>query len=297
MPEPRPQALGYLLVLLGVAIFGATLPMTRLAVGDMGPSFLTAGRAALAGLIALVVLAAARRPLPPRAAWWRIALGGSLLAVGFSGFIALAMRSVPAFHGGVVLGVLPLATAIAATLIDRERPSPAFWLCGVAGAAVLTVFALRRGGGHAQAADLWLIGAILSTSIGYTVSAQLSRTMPGWEVISWQVVFMLPVSLLGAWWFWPPGALDLPGRDWFAFLYLGVMSQYVGFFFWNAGLAITGIARGGQVQLLQTLITLAISAVLLGEEIDPETFVFAGIIVTLVAMGRRAQVARSVGPA
>ena len=293
MPEQRRQTLGYLLAFLGVAVFGATLPMTRLAVGDMGPGFLTTGRATLAGLIALAVLAAARRPLPPRAAWWRIALGAALLAAGFPGFSALAMQSVPAFHGGVVLGVLPLATAIAATLIDRERPSPAFWLCGVAGAAVLTAFALRRGGGHVQVADLWLIGAILSTSIGYTVSAQLARSMPGWEVISWQVVFLLPLSLVGAWWFWPPGAAALPGRDWLAFLYLGVMSQYVGFFFWNAGLAITGIARGGQVQLLQSFITLGISALLLGEAIEPETYVFAGIIVALVAAGRRARVARA----
>ena len=52
---------GFLLGFLGVAIFALTLPMTRLAVGDasapqLPPAFVTAGRAALAGLLSIVYL-------------------------------------------------------------------------------------------------------------------------------------------------------------------------------------------------------------------------------------------------
>ena len=52
---------------------------------------------------------------------------------GFPAFTALAMVTVPASHGGVVLGILPLGTAVAAALVSGERPSIGFWLVGVIG--------------------------------------------------------------------------------------------------------------------------------------------------------------------
>lgn len=44
--------------ILGVAIFSGSLPATRLAVQQFDPIFLTVARAALAGLLALVLLLA-----------------------------------------------------------------------------------------------------------------------------------------------------------------------------------------------------------------------------------------------
>src|SRR3954454_22212918 len=56
---------GLLLGLVGMVIFGGTLPATRLAVAAIDPVAVTAIRAALAGLCSLAVLVALRRPLPP----------------------------------------------------------------------------------------------------------------------------------------------------------------------------------------------------------------------------------------
>jgi drug/metabolite transporter (DMT)-like permease len=47
------------------------------------------------------------------------------------------------------------------------------------------------------------------------------------------------------------------------------------------------VAQVGQIQLLQTFITLAVSAVLLGEHIDSEMLFFAAAVVAVVALGRR----------
>ena len=55
-----------------------------------------------------------------------LALISLCLVIGFPALLALASRSVPAAHGGVVLGILPLATAIAAVPLAGERPSAVF---------------------------------------------------------------------------------------------------------------------------------------------------------------------------
>ena len=51
--------------------------------------------------------------------------------------------------------------------------------------------------------------------------------------------------------------------------------MFAGFLFFNAGLAMGGIARVGQIQLLQTFVTLAVSALLLNENITGMTVLFA----------------------
>ena len=60
------ETLGLILGTIGVIIFGVTLPMTRIAVQSLDPWFVTSGRAALAGIIAIFVLSVLRRPWPRR---------------------------------------------------------------------------------------------------------------------------------------------------------------------------------------------------------------------------------------
>jgi drug/metabolite transporter (DMT)-like permease len=280
--------LGLALGFVGVVIFGATLPATRIAVGHMDPWFVAIGRAAAAGLIAAVVLAVLRRPLPPMSDLGRYAVVALCLIAGFPGFSSLAMVTVPASHGGVVIGILPLCTAIAAALVARERPTMGFWLAGLAGAALVLVFTFRQAGGfHVSPGDLFLLVAVAAAAIGYTVSGMLTRTRPGWEVVSWMLVLALPVTLPAAWWFAPAEPAALPTAIWWSFAYVALFSQYLGFFFWNAGLAMGGIARVGQIQLLQPFVTLGIAATLNREPVGTDTLLFALAVVACVLAGSR----------
>jgi drug/metabolite transporter (DMT)-like permease len=295
--ESRPVAqtreqenLGLLLGFLGVAIFAATLPLTRLAVPSLGPEFLTAARALIAGLIAAGVLLGARRPLPCRQ-FPRLAIAAICLAAGFPGFSSFAMRSLPAAHGGVIIGVLPLATAVAAALVGRERPSLSFWACAVLGALLVGGFALRQGGGAPQWGDGLLLLAIVSAALGYTLSGQLSREMPARDVISWIVVLALPLSAPLTLLYRPTEPALVPLTAWACLAYLGAMSMYLGFFAWNAGMALGGVARVSQTQLAQPFVTIGLSALLLGERIDAETILFAALVVGLVFVGRRQRIA------
>ena len=191
------KKLGLLLGFLGMCLFAGTLPATRLAVSGFAPLFLTVARAALAGSAGLIVLVALRRPVLPRSLWLEMFGAALCTVVGFPLFAALAMMTVPAAHGGVVLGILPLATAAAAAIFAHERPSVGFWLASAAGALIVVIFMLRRSGGETfSAGDLFLLGTVASGALGYTFSGRLAAKMPGWEVISWQVVIFLPLAAL-----------------------------------------------------------------------------------------------------
>ena len=284
------ETAGYLLGFVGVAIFGATLPMTRLAVLEFDPWFVTMGRAALAGFAAAGVLMALRPPVPAPKQWLPLIVAAIAVTVGFPGFMAIAMETVPASHGGVVLGILPMATALAAALVAAERPTLQFWFWCILGTGLVIAYSLRHGDAAFGAGDLWLAAAGASAALGYALFGKLTRTMPSWAVISWALIIALPISLPATLVAWQPEYHSATAAAWSAFLYLAFFSMFLGFFAWNKGLALGGIAKVGQIQLLQTFITLIIAALFLGETIDTETMIFAVAVVIAVAAGRNAPV-------
>jgi len=284
---------GLLLGFLGMCLFAGTLPATRLALSGFAPLFLTVARAALAGSVGLIVLIARRRRVPSRSLWLEMFGAALCTVIGFPLFAALAMMTVPAAHGGVVLGILPLVTAAAATVFAHERPSPGFWLASVLGALIVVTFMLRRNGGMTfSAGDLFLLGTVLSRALGYTFSGRLATLMPGWEVISWQVVIFLPLAAAATFVLWPADIATAPISSWIGLGYVGLVSQYAAFFVFNAGLAIGGIARVGQVMLLQPFMIVALALPVNGEAIDVETILFAAAVVATVLIGQRMRVTR-----
>jgi drug/metabolite transporter (DMT)-like permease len=281
------EHLGLVLGFIGMAIFGGTLPATRIAVLAIDPLALTALRTAIAGLCSLALLLMLRRPLPPRRLWPQLAIAMLGVCILFPFLMALAVRTVDASHGGVVLGILPIATALVAVTITHERPKPLFWIASIAGAALVVAFALRQGGGAFSAGDLLLFAAVAVAAIGYAFSGRLTAEMPGWEVISWVLVMALPISLPAAAFTMPADLPQMALKPWLAVLYVAIFSQWVGFFAWNAGLAIGGIARVSQVQLLQPFITFALAAFFNNETITPQILLFAAAVVATVAISTR----------
>jgi drug/metabolite transporter (DMT)-like permease len=281
------QNLGLLLGFVGVTIFGGTLPATRIAVSAIDPFALTALRTAIAGLCSLILLRVLRRPLPPRALWPQLVVAMLCLCILFPLLMALAAKTVDASHGGVILGVLPIATALMAVMITHERPQPLFWLASIAGAILVIAFALRQGGGALSAGDLLLFAAVAASAIGYAFSGRLTTVMPGWEVISWVVVIALPISLPAAALTMPPDLLNTPLEPWLALLYVAFFPQWIGFFAWNAGMALAGIARVSQVQLMQPFVTFALAALFNNETITLQLVLFAAAVVATVAISTR----------
>lgn len=285
------KKLGLALGLAGVCLFAGTLPATRLAVATIDPLFLTAARAALAGCAGVILLLVLRRPLPPRAEWGTIVLGGFCTIVGFPVFTALAMVSVPAAHGGVVLGIMPLATAGAAAIVARERPSAGFWLAGVAGAAIVIAFVLSRREARTFAiGDVYLLITVLAGAFGYALSGRQSIKMPGWEVVSWQVTAFLPVSALATFALWPHDLAAAPPAAWAGLAYVSFISQFFAFFVFNAAMATIGVARVGQLMLLQPFVIVLLAVPVNGEPIRLTTLAYAAAVVAVVVIGQRMRV-------
>jgi drug/metabolite transporter (DMT)-like permease len=285
-PSSRAR-LGLLLGFIGMVIFGGTLPATRIAVSQIDPIALTALRTAIAGLCSLILLVVLRRPLPPRALWPQLVITMLCVAILFPLLMSLGMQTVDASHGGVVLGVLPIATALVAVGITHERPRPLFWIASVAGAALVIAFALRQGGGALSSGDLLLFSAVAVAAVGYAFSGRLTSQMPGWEVISWVLVIALPLAIPAAALTMPEDITHIALKPWLGLLYVALFSQWIGFFAWNAGLAMGGIARVSQIQLLQPFVTFALAAFFNDESITPQILLFATAVVVTVAVSTR----------
>jgi drug/metabolite transporter (DMT)-like permease len=287
------EKLGLTLGFAGVLLFGGTLPATRITVAVLDPLFLSAARAAIAGTSGLLLLVVLRRPLPPRKLWLQFGLAGVCTIIGFPVFMALAMQHVPSSHGGVVLGILPLATAAAAALVTHERPSLGFWLASAAGAIIVLVFMVRQSGAYTlQPGDLYLLGTVGAGAFGYALSGRLSMQRPGWEVISWQVALFLPLSLITTFALWPPGIERVPVSAWAGLAYVSFISQFFAFFVFNAAMAMGGVARIGQLMLLQPFVIVALSVPVNGEQFDLSTLLYAAAVVTVVLVGQRMGVSR-----
>ena len=288
-----------MLGLLGVVMFAMTFPMTRLAVGDvsapqMSPEFVTAARAALAGLLSIGYLRWVGARVPERQHWRPLAVCALGTVVGFPLCIALALREVESMHAAVVTGIIPLGTAVVGALTLRQRPSAGFWACALAGCALVMSFAAWKGGGRLAAADGWLLLAVLSTSIAYVAGARVSGVIPAQQVICWVVVGSLPFTLPATVWWWPVDTSPSLAA-WGGLLYVSLFSMWLGFFAWYGGLAMGGIVRVSQVQLIQPFLALLFGVPILGERLDPMTVAFSLAVIAVVFVSRRMAVGQPAG--
>ena len=292
---------GLWLGLAGVAIFALTLPMTRLAVGTpeaplMSGVFVALGRAAVAALLSAVFLLATRAPLPRRGDWWPLALTSAGVVFGFPLFTSVAMRHVEAVHASVIVGVLPLATALVGALLHRQRPSAGFWICAAVGSALVVAFAVLHAGQglRLHLADALLLAAMACAAVGYGYGARLSQRMRAEHVICWALVIAWPLTLPLALWTRPAAAL--PASAWWGFAYVAVFSMWIGFFAWYRGLALGGTVRVSQVQLVQPFLGMVFAVPLLGERLDAITLAFALAVIATVFVGKKMPVRSAARP-
>ncbi len=291
---------GLIWAFLGVVLFSFSVPLTKVAVGGFDPFVTATGRAVIAAVLAVALLSIRRIPFPPRHLWKPILITMLGAVFGWPILLAIALQSTTSAHTAVIAAFMPMTTAIFAVLFTHERVSNSFWVAVAVGTAALVAFSLSRGGleGGSLYADLLIIGAVVSSSLCYVQGAAVTREMPGWQVISWVVVFSLPVTLPATvilWWLTRDSYATTP-IEWGALLLLGISSMYLGFFAWYRGLSMAGVAHGGQVQQLQALLTLAWSALLLGEVVGLGTIIAALVVVIAVGWAQRSRAPSFVAP-
>ena len=271
---------------IGVMIFSGSLPATRLAVGDFDPCFLTVARAAIAGLVALLLLCLFPQPRPAKRQVLSLLVVALGVVVGFPLLTAMALKYITAGHSIVFIGLLPLATACFGVLRGGDKPAAGFWWCALCGSGLVSGYAFTQPQSGALQGDLLMLGAIVLCGAGYAEGGRLTRTLGGWQVISWALVLALPVMLLLCLWMTPPVLSRISVGGWLALGYVSLFSMLIGFIFWYQGLALGGIAAVGQLQLLQPLFGFALAAMLLDEPVSPG-MISIGIGVVLCVAGSR----------
>lgn len=290
------ESKGYIYGFIGVVCFSLTLPATRIAVTDIDPTIVGLGRALVASIFAAVALYIYREKIPPLFMWRRIALVAAGGVVGFPVFTSIAMAHTHASHGAVVLGILPLATAIFAVFFGRERPSVAFWIASVLGAAVVVGFMLGQTEGKLVAYDFFLILAVLLAGLAYAVGAQLAREIGSWQVICWALLLSAPFLFPVVTWKIYVVGFSPTITSFMGFMYVSAISMFFAFFAWYKGLAEGGTAKIGVLQLLQPFMTIGFSALLLGEAISISTVLIAILVsgVVLTALKSRVKQQESI---
>ena len=294
---PRHPAAGLALGVLAMALFGATLPVTRwtLSGAALSPLFITFARVVLAAGVSALFLLAVRARWPRRDEWGPLAVAAAGNAVLYPLSLALALRTQNAAHVAVITALLPLATAAAAALAaGAARGHARFWACALLSTAVVVAFSLQRGAQDGRsfelvADDLVVAGGVLAASIGYVQGARVTRTLGAERTICWVTILTLPVSLPVALWTAPSG--PVPASAWWGLAYLALVSMWAAFFAWYRALDWGGPLRVSQVQAFQPFFSIAFAWPLLGERPDAATLAFAAVVVALVATGVRRPVA------
>lgn len=282
---------GIALGAVGVLVFSFTFPATKLALDGFSPWFIAFGRAALAAVFAGGTLAALRVPRPSRRQAARLAVTAGGVVVGFPLLSSLALETAGSAHGRdrdrVAAGCDGRRGGrargrAAGGSRSGSRPRPASRSSPRSPSA-------SRGG--ISLADGYLLLAVVVCGIGYAEGGALARELGALETICWALVLSLPVTLVVV----PltvPASLP-PANVIFGFAYSGIGSMFLGFVAWYAGLARGGVARVGQLQLFQPLLTVGWSALVLGESIGWDV-VGAGIGV-VACVARRPAGARPSG--
>lgn len=278
--EATESSNGWLNGLLGVIIFSGSLPATRIAVLDLDPFFVTVARATFAGILALIVLLINKEKFPQKTQFLSLGIVALGVVIGFPLLSALALRYVTSAHSIVFVGILPVSTAVFGIIRGGERPRPVFWIFSILGSLLVVGYTLRQGISSSPVGDILMLFSVILCGLGYAEGGKLSKTLGGWQVISWALVFSLPVALPLTFIFLPPTVAHVGIGAWASLAYVSLFSMFIGFIFWYKGLAQGGIASIGQLQLLQPFFGLILAASLLHEEVSVGMlFVTIGIIV------------------
>ena len=281
---------GMLIGFVGISIFSLTLPFTQMAVNEMSPFFVAFARASIAGICALILLIFTKSKFPNKIQIRRLIIIVIGVIYGFPIFTSIAMKTLPSSHSGIVLGILPLAMSLFAAIKYKEKPSSSFWMISIFGTLIVISYTFIDNNGSLMIEDLWLLFAILFAAIGYSEGGTLAKEMGSIGVISWALVISLPINLFASYLFYEINYASISFQAIISLTYVGLFSMFIGFFFWYKGIAIGGISRVGQVQLIQPFLTIVGAYFLTNEKITTLNILFAFMVLIVIIIGRKTKI-------
>lgn len=293
---------GQLLCSLAMVLVGSTVVVSKIIGQDMEPFLATALRhaAALPVFALLLWRSNGGLRLP------RISLRDGVLllvqaAAGSVGYSVLLMQGVhlaSASDASVVAGTLPAVSALFAVLFLGERPGLRMALAiALATVGVMAVAAAPgdAGGSGAQASTrvhgiALVLAAIACEAIFILVNKRLSQPLPALALSTLMCAGGLVLSAIAAWWVAPVAAslATMPSTPaLLGILYYAWVPTVGGFLLWYAGSALTSGARASLATVWLPVSALLLSAVVLGEHIQPWQWLGFGCVVLGIVLAFR----------
>lgn len=281
---------GWLLFAALSVIWGLPYLFIKVAVADMTPMFVVAGRLALAAVLLV--------PLVTVRGWWRLLAGYwrwlAVLAVIEMmipfGLLAWAETKVTSSLAGLMIASVPTISAAAAAVLrlsDRLDARRVFGLVvGACGVAVLT--------GLDVGAENWLaILALLGVAVGYAIGPIIINTKlsgpPGTAVMTAAVV--IAAAAYSPWLMrdWPDASSPASAAAWWSVVGLGAVCTALAFVVMYALITEAGPTRMTVITYLNPVVAVTLGVLVLAEPIT--TGMLIGF--PLIALGSIFATARS----
>jgi len=286
---------GYFFAFIGIILFSITAPATKIALGEnnigLSPAFITFGRSALAGILAIIYLVINKKKIPDIKYLNLFIISALTLTVGFPIGLSTGLQTSTSVHSAVILAFLPLLTAIFTSFYLKQKVSKFFWYLALTGCLVAIMYSIINGyqknkNLNFEIADNFFFFAVVSAAIGYTAGVKLTNIFGSVDVICWTLALAFPFHLLLALNYFP--AIEISTYSWVGFLYNALFSQFIGFFFWYKGLDLGGAVKVSQVQLLMPFMTFGFSYLLLNETLNFITIIFSLVILLIIYFSKKA---------
>ncbi|MBF2098869.1 MAG: DMT family transporter [Gloeomargaritaceae cyanobacterium C42_A2020_066] len=282
MGSPPPQRLAgiYLKLTLTALFWGGTFPAGRVVAETLPPFTAAFGRYALAslGLVALLLwreggLKSLTRPQQINV--WLLGLTGIL---GYNAFFFWGLQTTSAGRAALIITTNPVLIAVGAALWWGERLTPLRILgmgLAVSGAALgiahgqPTVLVRQAWQFH----DLILLGCVVSWTLYTLLNRPLVAQLTPLATATWAclagTLLLFPLMLaevIGH------GRPAIPLLTWACLAYLALLGTVVALYWYAAAIQVLGPARSAIFISLVPVIAVLLSALFLGESLNPGLF-------------------------
>ncbi|GCB04272.1 DMT family transporter [Ralstonia sp. SET104] len=279
---------GCLYLALAMVLVGSTVAASKIIAAGLPPFTATALRFALALPLFLIAMriTGARWPVLSPGAWGLLFLQAAAGSVGYTTLLISGLRHTSAANAGVIIGTLPVVSALIAIVLLGERPGRAvLGAIALATAGVLAI-AFQPGGNaaHALLGNLLVMGAVLCEGLFILLNKRLRTPVPPLALSALMSAFGLMTALLPALWEapWQLHASAQTTHALAAVAYYAIVPTVGGFVLWYAGAARVSGAEASLFTALAPVAAVVFAAALLGEAIT--TRQVGGIACVLAAV-------------
>ncbi|RSK28107.1 DMT family transporter [Bacillus sp. HMF5848] len=278
----------YVLLTTVMAIWGLNVVAIKLLVSYFPASLMQGMRVLLAGVVVILLLYVNKQlKKVSKKNIMAMFIAGIFGVFAHHLFLALGLTTSTAANGGLILGLVPLSTAVLAVIFLKERLTVAK-VIGITLALIGIYIMQGRSLAGITLGDIYLFAAVLAQAISFILIKKMtdrvdSRQMTGMMLVSGSVLLLTVSPFLDN----QPSfkIIEVPLFVWFVFVLSAVLATSMGHMLYNYAIHRLGAAETSIFNNLTPLFALVGASVLLQETIHTEQIVGFIFIVSGVMLG------------